>query len=257
MMPMQKDHFIDPQSEDWWLVAATLDSALEARRLELGRAWGWNHAGWYTESSNLVEVYTWVADNRSDLLEALDYAEDVSRQLKWLEDLLESVQAAEQEGQEAESEEDDVGGQASAGATANGQTAAPAEPKKSIFAKKPVGGNKAEEEESEEEGEAPQAAAPQPGAPPQAGESQAEAPQAGATDQPALTSEQLVENLQVAAADPDIQVDEKQFEEIANDPAAQEELAKLMEQLAAETENEAEQELQALESEDEEETTGA
>jgi hypothetical protein len=101
-MRLQREQFLDLETEPWWLLERELDPALEERRRSLGQCWGWTDLQWYAEVRNLEQLYLFLEQTLPDLLRDLDEAADVDRRKKWLDELIEKKQpAAGHETQEA------------------------------------------------------------------------------------------------------------------------------------------------------------
>ena len=91
---MQREQFLDLESEPWWLLERELDPALEERRRSLGQCWGWTDVRWYADPRKLEELYLFLEQTVPDLLRDLDDAVDVDRRKKWLDELIEKKQPA-------------------------------------------------------------------------------------------------------------------------------------------------------------------
>ena len=91
---MQRERFLDLESEGWWLLERELDPALEERRRSLGQCWGWTDLQWYGDARKLEELYLFLEQTVPVLLRDLDDAVDVDRRKKWLDELIEKKQSA-------------------------------------------------------------------------------------------------------------------------------------------------------------------
>ena len=93
-MRMQREQFLDVESEPWWLLERELDPALEERRRSLGQCWGWTDLQWYGDARKLEELYLFLEQTGPVLLRDLDDAVDVDRRKRWLDELIEKKQPA-------------------------------------------------------------------------------------------------------------------------------------------------------------------
>lgn len=122
---MEKDAFCEGE---WWLTAQDGGPEVVEARHAIAEHQGWDPDSWFSDKSNLEELYELIESSAADLLTELEEAVDENSQKAWLDKVVETVQPAGEgapgaAGGAAAKKEAAAPGQAGAAAPA---TAAPA-----------------------------------------------------------------------------------------------------------------------------------
>jgi hypothetical protein len=136
---VEKEHFVDVEAGNFWLLERELDGQLLDARDELGKALGWSGTEWWTERQKLEEMYQHLERERPELLRELDDVNDLDKQKRWVRDVTDTVPSADASA--AASTVTDAAASVAPAAPAESEAAAPPAPppaakKASPFAKK-------------------------------------------------------------------------------------------------------------------------
>jgi hypothetical protein len=84
---MNRNDFVAPDGQPWWLWETQIDSQTEEARRQLGMALGFSENEWYADLNRRTALYDVLESKGSNLLGDLDNLSDDTAKLQWVRDV--------------------------------------------------------------------------------------------------------------------------------------------------------------------------